>query len=451
MALAGPVARRATVRPEEPAVRSGSRLLTRADLHELSLAYAGRLASSGLRPGDRCLVLADSPVTVLAALAGSDRLGVTTVVGDPRWPAAVISAVTDAVCPDHVLRDVPPDEEEVAGSTVRRSGPAPPVAGDAGTPWLATCTSGSTASPRAVLRTRASWTASHAAFTTLTGTGPGRTVLVPGPLSGGLFLYGAVHALVEAGTLLLEPVDTVVPWDVVHLVPAQLGALLGSELDLRGRTAVVAGAAVPAELVGRAADRGLEVLSYYGAAELSFVAVGRAGAPLRPFPWVEVEMRAGVVWVRSPYLGLRYVGAARGPWQTDPSGWASVGDRGAVDASGGLVVLGRGDTAVTTGGTTVLVEEVEGALRRLPGVADVVVVGTPHPALGEVVTAVVVAEPGGDLGAWRSAAAAALAPASRPRRWYLVPELPRTTAGKAARAVLREGLADGSLGARRLP
>jgi long-chain acyl-CoA synthetase len=260
-----------------------------------------------------------------------------------------------------------------------------------------------------------------------------------------------VHALVEAGSLLLEPVDTVVPWDVVHLVPAQLGALLGSELDLRGRTAVVAGAAVPTELVGRAADRGLEVLSYYGAAELSFVAMGRAGAPLRPFPWVDVEVRAGVVWVRSPYQGLRYVGVASGTWQTDPSGWATVGDRGAVDASGGLVVLGRGDTAVTTGGTTVLVEDVEGALRRLPGVADVVVVGTPHPALGEVVTAVVVAEPGGDVGVWRSAVAAALAPAARPRRWYLVPVLPRTTSGKAARAVLRQGLADGSLGARRLP
>jgi long-chain acyl-CoA synthetase len=450
VALAGPLARRAATRPDETALRSGKRRLTRADLHEWSLLCAGRLATDGLREGDTCLLLVESPVDELAALAATDRLGVTAVVGDARWPDAARTDVVDALRPDHVLHDVPPRDHVVPYGR-RRAVRARPVAGDETTPWLATCTSGSTGVPRVVLRTRASWTASHPAFSALTAAGPGRTVLVPGPLSGSLYLYGAVHALVEAGTLLLEPVGTPLRWDVAHLVPAQLATLLATDLDLAGRTAVVSGAALPDRLAAVAAARGLEVLAYYGATELSFVAMGHAGTPLRPFPWVEVLVRDGVVWVRSPYLGLRYLGAPGGAWRTDPNGWASVGDRGAVDASGGLVVMGRGDTTVTTGGATVLVEEVEAVIRRLPGVTDVVVVGTPHPALGEVVTAVVVPQPGAGVEAWRAAAAAALAPAARPRRWYLVPELPGTPAGKPARAGVRDGLVDGSLGARRLP
>jgi long-chain acyl-CoA synthetase len=449
VALAGPLARRAVTRPDETAVRSGTLTLNRASLHRWSLLCAGGLAASGWREGDSCLLLVESPVAVLAALAASDRLGVTAVVGDPRWPDAARAAVVDALHPDHVLLDVPPldDVRPYVGRPVVR---AEPVAGDETTPWLATCTSGSTGAPRVVLRTRASWTASHAAFTALTTAGPGTTVLVPGPLSGSLYLYGAVHALVEAGTLLLEPVGTMLPWDVAHLVPAQLATLLATDLDVAGRTAVVSGAAVPDRVAAAAAARGLEVLAYYGAAELSFVAMGHAGTPLLPFPWVEVVVREGVVWVRSPYLGLRYLGASGGAWRTDPDGWASVGDHGTADPSGGLVVQGRGDTAVTTGGATVLVEEVEDVLRRLPGVADVAVVGMPHPALGEVVTAVVVPQPGAGVEAWRAAAAAALAPAARPRRWYLVAELP-STAGKPARAGVRDGLVDGSLRARRLP
>ena len=45
-------------------------------------------------------------------------------------------------------------------------------------------------------------------------------------------------------------------------------------------------------------------------------------------------------------------------------------------------MLGRGSAAVTTGGHTVLVEDVEAALAGLPGVLDVAVIGQPHPRFG---------------------------------------------------------------------
>jgi long-chain acyl-CoA synthetase len=107
-----------------------------------------------------------------------------------------------------------------------------------------------------------------------------------------------------------------------------------------------------------------------------------------------------------------------------------VGDRGLLE-DGVLTVVGRGSAAVTTGGTTVPIAEVEAVLRpRVRG--EVLVVGVPHGTLGQVVAAVLT-DPG-DLSAARTAARELLEPARRPRVWFHVAELPVTGAGKTDRA-----------------
>jgi acyl-CoA synthetase (AMP-forming)/AMP-acid ligase II len=320
----------------------------------------------------------------------------------------------------------------------RRPGPAPAVAdalprAPSGT-WLVAATSGTTGAPRAVCRTRGSWQASVEPFSRLTGTTSRSRVLVPGPLASTLFLYAAWQARQVGARPLLEPLATTQPWDVAHVVPAQLQTLLDGATEVDGRTVVVAGAALPAHLARTASTRGLRVVAYYGAAELSFVAAGSGGGPMAAFPGVQVDERDGVLWVRSPYLCTGYLpGNAPGPLRRDADGWMSVGDRGHV--RGGLVeVHGRGGQAVQTGGVTVHVADVEAALLGAPGVRDVVVVGTPHAGLGAVVTAVVeVPDPPPSTAALRAHAAAHLPPQAVPRRWVLVPALPRTAAGKIDR------------------
>jgi long-chain acyl-CoA synthetase len=310
--------------------------------------------------------------------------------------------------------------------------------------WLVALTSGSSAAPRAVCRTRASWQAGVAALADLTGVGPGSRVLVPGPLSSTLFLHAAWHARQVGAEPVLAALGTAEPWDVVHLVPHLLDRLLRAGDDLAGRTAVVAGAALPAGLARRASRRGLRVVSYYGAAELSFVAAGRGSGPLAPFPGVEVQVRAGMLWARSPYLCSGYlplpagrVPPVPGPLQCDGDGWATVGDRASL-VPGGLLVHGRPGTAVQTGGATVHVADVEAVLRDAPGVADVAVVATPHPDLGEVVTAVVDAgEPGLTARRLRAWARPRLSAEQRPRRWLVVDALPRTAAGKVDRSAVQ--------------
>ena len=67
-----------------------------------------------------------------------------------------------------------------------------------------------------------------------------------------------------------------------------------------------------------------------------------------------------VVWVRSPYVCDGYAGPT-GSLRRDPDGWATVGDIGALD--GEIVTVGGRPDAVITAGATVLIADVEAALR----------------------------------------------------------------------------------------
>jgi acyl-CoA synthetase (AMP-forming)/AMP-acid ligase II len=220
----------------------------------------------------------------------------------------------------------------------------------------------------------------------------------------------------------------------MHAVPTALADLLDS-LPARAplRVAVVAGSALPSVVADRAARRAISVVEYYGAAELSFVAVRRYPQPLKPFPGAEVELRDGVLWVRSPYLSLGYPPGTVGPFRRDGAGFGTVGDLAEFLPGGGLLIRGRGDAAITTGGATVLAEDVEAALAALPGVAAVAVVGLPHARLGQLVTAVVEPIPGNDLAGVRAAARVVLRNQSLPRRWLITDRLPRTPGGKVNR------------------
>lgn len=380
-------------RPGEPALCTDGRTLTYGELQRA----VDEQACSGLPVFDaRGLPIGPALVAVFAAAAGERPV----LVGPPGPP---------------------PD------------GPIP-----AGT-WLVAATSGSTGRPRWVVRTERSWGDSLAGFTALTGIGPTDTVALTGPLSATLHLFAAVHTL-SIGAHLTDRPDTAT---AVHAVPTAVHALL-DDLPAAAplRRVVTAGAAIPPPFVERVHDRGLDLVEYYGAAELSFVAAGRPPGPLRPFPGAEIDIRDGEIWVRSPYLAGGYLGAP-GALRRDGSGFATVGDRGAA-GDGELVVHGRGDTAITTGGATVLPEDVEAALRAHPGVADVVAVGVRSDRWGEVVTAVVQPRPGADLTGLRSTARAELSPAARPRRYLLAEALPRTAGGKIARAQVRDALRAGT-------
>lgn len=317
---------------------------------------------------------------------------------------------------------------------------------DAG--W-ATLTSGSSGAPRIVVRTAASWSDSFATVSRLLDAGADDGVLLPAPPTASMTLFSLAHAL-EGGP---RPVLGSTPLSLadpavtsLHGTPQALRAVLEAGAPPRLRTALVGGSHLDAALRAQAEEAGIRVVAYYGAAELSFVALDE-GDGLRPFPGVELNIRDGELWVRSPFVALGY-GGAPGPLRREGE-WATVGDRAEL-VDGRLRLLGRADDAILSASATIVPEEVEAALRCIPGVRDVIVFGLPRERVGALVAAFVEWDdaPDADLhGAdlhradLRAASEELLSPTHRPRRWF-AGELPRTASGKPARAeAVRRALA----------
>lgn len=301
-------------------------------------------------------------------------------------------------------------------------------------------TSGTTARPRKVIRTAASWVDSFPVVAELIGLTERSRAWVPGPLGATMNLFAAALATYLGASL----VDSVRPASHAFLTPTRLLQLLAEEAP-EGLHVVVAGDRLGADLADRAEARGWRVSHYYGAAQLSFVAWGRDEGSLRPFPEVAVEARTdGRLWVSSPWLCEQEIGpeGAQVAFQVEAEAdtgrrWATVGDRGRIAADGRVVVLGR-DEVILTGGATVLVGDVEAVLRPAAR-GEVYLVPQPHDRLGSAVVAVCTEID--DLGRLARHARTSLAGPHRPRRWLHRAELPLTAAGKVDRAALARWVA----------
>jgi len=266
-------------------------------------------------------------------------------------------------------------------------------------------------------------------------------VWVPGPLSSTMNLFAAVHARSVGARITGSPDGATHS----HLTPSALRRALARGPDLADKHVVVAGDRLSPSLHNRATAAGIRVSHYYGAAELSFVAWGSHEANLEPFPQVEVAVRGGVLWVRSPFVCEGYDGRP-GALQLDRDGFATVGDRGSF-VNGRLIVAGRGTAAVTTAGATVRVADVESVLRPVVH-GEVFVLGVPHQELGEVVAAVLTDVR--SLSHARALARSSLQREQQPRLWFEVPDPPLTEAGKVDRVALTELLVSAGQGVRRL-
>ncbi len=125
----------------------------------------------------------------------------------------------------------------------------------------------------------------------------------------------------------------------------------------------------------------------------------------------------------------------------DADGWLHTGDIGTIDARGNLRITDRLKDMYICGGFNVYPAEIEQVLARLPGVAEVAVIGVPDHRLGEVGKAFVVRLPGADLDAQAVIGYSRdhLANFKVPRSVEFLDVLPRNAGGKVLKPQLREG------------
>ena len=153
------------------------------------------------------------------------------------------------------------------------------------------------------------------------------------------------------------------------------------------------------------------------------------------------DTRAGEVLLRGPNVMLGYLDDPHATAAAiDPDGWLHTGDVGTVDDAGNLRITDRLKDMYICGGFNVYPAEVEQALMRLGGVADVAVIGVPDERLGEVGKAFVVTRPHTDLDEQAVIAYSRrhLANFKTPRSVVFCEELPRNSAGKVVKPQLRE-------------
>ena len=126
-----------------------------------------------------------------------------------------------------------------------------------------------------------------------------------------------------------------------------------------------------------------------------------------------------------------------------PQGWVTLGDMGYVDAEGYLFLTDRKSHMIISGGVNIYPQEAENVLAVHPRVADVAVIGVPHPEYGEEVKAVVQLIDDGEAGDELARelieyCRAQLAKYKCPRSVDFVDELPRLPTGKLLKRKLRD-------------
>ena len=126
-------------------------------------------------------------------------------------------------------------------------------------------------------------------------------------------------------------------------------------------------------------------------------------------------------------------------------GWFHSGDAGYLADDGMLWFSDRYKDVIKTGGENVASIEVEKAIYAAdPDVAEVAVVGLPHPRWIEAITAVVVPKPGAkiDQDMLLAAVRERTAGFKAPKAIIVVDELPKTSTGKIQKNVVREQFTD---------
>ncbi len=179
---------------------------------------------------------------------------------------------------------------------------------------------------------------------------------------------------------------------------------------------------------------------------LASVGTVRTDVEVKIFDRDDIELppgEIGEVVVRGDVVMKGYWNNPEATAKALAGGWLHTGDMGAFDVDGFLTLKDRSKDMIISGGSNIYPREIEEILLTHDGVAEVSVVGKPHPDWGEEVVAFIV------LGAGSQACEADLdalcldniARFKRPKHYRFVEALPKNNTGKVLKTVLREQLA----------
>lgn len=189
---------------------------------------------------------------------------------------------------------------------------------------------------------------------------------------------------------------------VVTLVPLMLQRLLKQDVAAIScvQCFLTGGAHLQPPLAQAVLTRlGPVLFNLYGTSEAGFCVIGtptllqrKPYALGKPVPGVRVNiMRDPLPEKNRPAVGQLCI---RSAWSTRQQDWIETGDLAYQDAEGDIVLCGRVDDMIVSGGENVYPVELENVLAQHPEVAAVAAVGIPDAEFGQRLKAIVVGREG---------------------------------------------------------
>jgi fatty-acyl-CoA synthase len=246
---------------------------------------------------------------------------------------------------------------------------------------------------------------------------------------------------------------------------AELNHPMFDQFDLSSlRTGIIAGAAVPPEIIREAMERMnmKQITNCYGLTETSPVFIQTAwndtddhkvntiGRPHAPVEVRVIDPNDGHICGPNEIgeLCCKGYNVMKGYYKMpeatagaiDADGFLHSGDLGAFDEQGYYTVTGRIKDMIIRGGENIYPLEIENFLLSLPGVLDAQVVGSPDQKYGEIVVAFVKQREGFELSeaGIREHSLKQMARYKVPKYVFFVDEYPETTSKKVQKFKLRE-------------
>jgi long-chain acyl-CoA synthetase len=483
--------------PDAPCLSFEGDSLTYRELNERSNRVANALLRQGVRTGDRVAVIArNAPVHFELFFGCAKAAAIMVPINWRLSPPEIAAIVADAspilllVSEDlrSLLSGMPSAPEVIdlkrvypawrdAASSVD---PDPSIKPTDAT--LILYTSGTTGLPKGAMISHESLSYVERMAREVWGFDTGSVNLVAMPLFhiGGIG-YGMM-ALSQGGhtVLLQQPAPTVVidairRHSITHafFVPAVIQMLVDApgvdEMNLTSLLRIVYGASpISEKLLKRAiAVFGCGFNHAYGMTETAGTVVTLAphdhdpGGPLAhrlrscglPVPWAELALidpatgvpvptgEVGEIRIRSR---INMLGYWRKPAETAATitsdGWLCTGDAAYRDADGYVYIHDRYKDMIVSGGENIYPTEIENVLCNHPGVAEVAVIGVPHPRWGETPKAFVVAASNSQASEAELIAYArsCLAHYKCPTSIAFVAALPRNASGKILKREMRD-------------
>ena len=491
----GELLRRNAVRaPAAPALRLDERTVTYGELDERSSTVAAALREREVREGDTVAVLMHNGIEMVETLFAIHKLGAVAVPLNFRLSPDEVAFILGDVGSRGLVADEPllaqagggagldwtlpvtgepssPYEEAIAAAS-----PLEPGEVDDDTPAFVMYTSGTTGRPKGAVLTHKNLVANTWSWAFEVGVARGDTYTAGFPLFHIGGLVGLYPFLLLGECVVLQHSRGFDPDAALELVagsgaticafvPAQWQLLVdrpgaGERLG-RQRRALWGGSPASRPLLERMVETlpADSVISTFGQTEVTANAtflgpadalrklgsVGKA-APTLEYRIVDDEDRdvppgeVGEIAYRGPTVMREYLGRPEATAEAFRGGWFHGGDLVREDEEGYLYVVDRKNDMIISGGENIYPAEVERVLVEHPAVAEIAIVGVPHPTWGETPVAFVVALPGTqpDPAELADFGAESLARYKRPSRVVFVDELPRNASGKTLKRDLRE-------------